>query len=108
MARSPALAGANPWRGGRVVDGSGLENRRAERHRGFESHPLRCLRTRRLFRCHGPLGHLQPPGGLLLAAAADAWELVAGRQAPLGEQQGPAVGAEGSSSIRLVLADRWP
>lgn len=30
-----------PWRGGRVVDGSGLENRRAERHRGFESHLLR-------------------------------------------------------------------
>ena len=28
-------------RGGRVVDGSGLENQRAERHRGFESHPLR-------------------------------------------------------------------
>ncbi len=24
-----------------MVDGSGLENRRAERHRGFESHPLR-------------------------------------------------------------------
>ena len=33
------------WRGGRVVDGSGLENRRAERHRGFESHPLRSLES---------------------------------------------------------------
>ena len=30
-----------PWRGGRVVDGSGLENRRSESFRGFESHPLR-------------------------------------------------------------------
>ena len=29
-------------RGGRVVDGSGLENRRPARVRGFESHPLRC------------------------------------------------------------------
>jgi hypothetical protein len=28
-------------RGGRVVECNGLENRRAERHRGFESHPLR-------------------------------------------------------------------
>ena len=27
------------WKGGRVVDYSGLENRRAERHRGFESFP---------------------------------------------------------------------
>ena len=33
--------GRAPWRGGRVVDGSGLENRRPERVRGFESHPLR-------------------------------------------------------------------
>ena len=29
------------WKGGRVVDYSGLENRRAERHRGFESLPFR-------------------------------------------------------------------
>lgn len=29
------------WRGGRVVDGSGLENRQGESPRGFESHPLR-------------------------------------------------------------------
>ena len=29
------------WRDGRVVDYSGLENRRAERHRGFESLSLR-------------------------------------------------------------------
>jgi hypothetical protein len=30
-----------PRRGGRVVDGSGLENRQGARPRGFESHPLR-------------------------------------------------------------------
>ena len=29
------------WRGGRVVDCTGLENRRTERYRGFESLPLR-------------------------------------------------------------------
>src|SRR5207249_11803887 len=29
-------------RGGRVVDGSGLENRQGASRRGFESHPLRC------------------------------------------------------------------
>jgi hypothetical protein len=32
------------WRGGRVVDGSGLENRQGASPRGFESHPLRCPR----------------------------------------------------------------
>ena len=32
---------AKHWKGGRVVDYSGLENRRAERHRGFESLPFR-------------------------------------------------------------------
>ena len=32
------------WKGGRVVDYSGLENRRAERHRGFESLPFRVRR----------------------------------------------------------------
>ena len=32
------------WKGGRVVDYSGLENRRAERHRGFESLPFRARR----------------------------------------------------------------
>ena len=31
----------NHWRDGRVVDYNGLENRRAERHRGFESLSLR-------------------------------------------------------------------
>ena len=31
----------NLWRGGRVVDCTGLENRRTERYRGFESLPLR-------------------------------------------------------------------
>ena len=39
------LRGASPidkaWRDGRVVDYTGLENRRAERHRGFESLSLR-------------------------------------------------------------------
>ena len=29
------------WRGDRVVEGTGLENRRSESYRGFESHPLR-------------------------------------------------------------------
>ena len=29
------------WRGGRVVEGTGLENQRSESYRGFESHPLR-------------------------------------------------------------------
>ena len=36
------------WRDGRVVDYNGLENRRAERHRGFESLSLRkqgCIST---------------------------------------------------------------
>lgn len=33
-------------RGGRVVYCAGLENRRAERLRGFESHPLRTLQSR--------------------------------------------------------------
>src|ERR1044072_1944211 len=31
-------------RGGRAVDRAGLENRKAERSREFESHPLRSLR----------------------------------------------------------------
>ncbi len=35
------LAKAYFWRGDRVVDGNGLENRRGETHRGFESLPLR-------------------------------------------------------------------
>ena len=29
------------WRGGRVDEGSGLENQRRATYRGFESHPLR-------------------------------------------------------------------
>ena len=33
--------GNHHWRDGRVVDYNGLENRRAERHRGFESLSLR-------------------------------------------------------------------
>jgi hypothetical protein len=31
------------WRGGRVDDGDGLENRFRESERGFESHPLRHI-----------------------------------------------------------------
>jgi hypothetical protein len=41
MGKQAVVDRLQPWRGGRVVDGSGLENRRAERHRGFESHLLR-------------------------------------------------------------------
>jgi hypothetical protein len=33
----------NPGRGGRAVDCAGLENRKAERPRKFESHPLRII-----------------------------------------------------------------
>ncbi len=33
------------WRGDRVVDGTGLENRRGATHRGFESLPLRQNKT---------------------------------------------------------------
>ena len=33
----------NHWRDGRVVDYNGLENRRTERYRGFESLSLRNL-----------------------------------------------------------------
>ena len=29
------------WKGGRVVEGNGLENRRGATHREFESHPFR-------------------------------------------------------------------
>jgi hypothetical protein len=40
-------------RGGRAVDRAGLENRKAERPREFESHPLRLLRkTCNLHRLH--------------------------------------------------------
>ena len=34
------------WRDGRVVDYSGLENRRTERYRGFESLSLRRIQQR--------------------------------------------------------------
>ncbi len=34
------------WRGDRVVDGNGLENRRGETHRGFDSLPLRQICTK--------------------------------------------------------------
>ena len=37
----PVFQGDDHRRDGRVVDYSGLENRRAERHRGFESLALR-------------------------------------------------------------------
>ena len=36
-----AASGSVPRRGGRAVEGSGLENRQGESLRGFESHPLR-------------------------------------------------------------------
>ena len=39
--RSQKVLHGRHWKGGRVVDYSGLENRRAERHRGFESLPFR-------------------------------------------------------------------
>ena len=38
----------NSWRGGRVVDCTGLENRRTERYRGFESLSLRRKRFNKL------------------------------------------------------------
>ena len=37
------------WRDGRVVDYNGLENRRAERHRGFESLSLRSKQKKGIF-----------------------------------------------------------
>jgi hypothetical protein len=49
MAKFPADSGRRqrrrlqPRRGGRAVDRAGLENRKAERPREFESHPLRVL-----------------------------------------------------------------
>lgn len=46
LARDAAAeAVGSAWRGGRVVDGSGLENRRGESLRGFESRPLRSWRS---------------------------------------------------------------
>ena len=48
------------WRGGRVVDGSGLENQRSESFRGFESRPLRLL-----------LHLLPPPVPVWLRACSD-------------------------------------
>ena len=38
---SPRASSMSARRGGRVVECTGLENRRAARYRGFESHPLR-------------------------------------------------------------------
>jgi hypothetical protein len=40
-----ATADVRLWRGGRAVDRAGLENRKAERSREFESHPLRFLHS---------------------------------------------------------------
>ncbi len=34
-----------PWRGGRVAECTGLENRRRETVRGFKSHPLRQIKS---------------------------------------------------------------
>jgi hypothetical protein len=47
--RKQSLLDKEVWKGGRVVDYSGLENRRAERHRGFESLPFRKEFKRRVF-----------------------------------------------------------
>jgi hypothetical protein len=41
------VPGRKPGRGGRVVDGSGLENQRGASLRGFESHPLRLNKVLR-------------------------------------------------------------
>src|SRR5437867_259405 len=42
------------WRGGRAVDCAGLENRKAERPREFESHPLRRFFHRVAFKLCSP------------------------------------------------------
>ena len=46
--RPHSLTQKHLWRGGRVVDCTGLENRRTERYRGFESLPLRRKRFNKL------------------------------------------------------------
>ena len=43
------------WRGGRAVDRAGLENRKAERPREFESHPLRHFQFS-IVDCRFPIG----------------------------------------------------
>ena len=48
--RSKKVLHVRHWKGGRVVDYSGLENRRAERHRGFESLPFRRERATKVAR----------------------------------------------------------
>ena len=62
------------WKGGRVVDYSGLENRRAERHRGFESLPFRREDEQRellvfLFMLYafGPVLALIPPACMVIS-----------------------------------------
>jgi hypothetical protein len=45
---------ATNWRGGRVVDGTGLENRQSASSRGFKSHPLRQLNFDFGFRIESP------------------------------------------------------
>ena len=40
------LLGVDVWRDGRVVDCIGLENRRTERYRGFESLSLRLIKLK--------------------------------------------------------------
>ena len=39
--------GIQTWRGGRAVEGTGLENRRSASFRGFESHPLRPAQSKK-------------------------------------------------------------
>ena len=50
---------ATQRRGGRVVEGNGLENRQRASVRGFESHPLRCPVVKPVVRYRRPLhvGH---------------------------------------------------
>jgi hypothetical protein len=43
---TPTVSPSCAWRGGRVVYRTALEMRSVERHRGFESHPLRQLNSR--------------------------------------------------------------
>src|SRR5438132_11987071 len=43
------------WRGGRAVDCAGLENRKAERSREFESHPLRSHQSKQKRGLHNTL-----------------------------------------------------
>ena len=43
--RGPARVHDSSRMGGRVVEGTGLENQRRATYRGFESHPIRIFST---------------------------------------------------------------